>query len=389
MINTIRNINFYNKRVIIRCDLNVPIRGGIILDDTRIVQSLDTIKYVLQTADKVIILSHLGRIKTEEDKNKNSLKVVCDRLSELLNEKVIFCEYNDELQEKVENNKIIMFENTRFFDLDNKKESKNDYELGKYFSSFGDIFINDAFGTCHRENASNVGISKFLPTYLGFLIEEEITMLDKIRNNPVEPFILIMGGAKVTDKIPLIENLIDKVDKLIITGAMAFSFLKVKGYEIGKSLVDEESIDFCTKILNKYDDKIILPLDVYTGLEFSDDTKKELRDVNLIKENEMGLDIGPKTLDEYTEILKSAKTVFWNGPCGAFELENFSSGTMKLCKILSEIDSTVVVGGGDSASAAKKSGYTFTHISTGGGAALEYIEGKMLPGILIGIKENN
>lgn len=385
MINTIENIDFKGKRVIIRCDLNVPIKNNIILDDTRIISSIKTIKYVLKTAEKVIILSHLGRIKSEEDKKNNSLKVVCERLEEIIDEKIVFCNYDETIYKKVKENKIVMFENTRFFDLDDKKESNNDVELSKFFSSFGDVFINDAFGTCHRANASNVGISNFLPTYLGFLIIEEIKMLNIVKDNPKRPFIVIMGGAKVTDKITLINKLIDKVDKLIITGAMAFTFFKAKNINVGKSIVDEESISFCEKLLNKYESKIVLPLDIYTGLEIKNDTKKSLRDINYINNDEIGLDIGPKTLNYFENELKDAKTVFLNGPSGMFEFENFSSGTYGLLKILSNIDASVIIGGGDSASAAKKSGYKFTHISTGGGASLEYIEGKKLPGIEIGV----
>lgn len=378
---TIENLKIKGKRVIIRCDFNVPIKDGVILDDNRIIASLETINYVLKYASKVILLSHLGRIKTEEDKKKNSLKPVCDYLSKIINEKIAFYNYENNINELISNNKIIMFENTRFFDLDNKKESLNDDDLAKYFSSFGDVFINDAFGTCHRENASNVGISKYLPSSNGFLVKKEIEMLNKVKEHPKHPFIVIIGGAKVSDKIPLIDLLIKRVDKLIITGGMAFTFLKVNGINIGKSLIDDESIDFCKKILKDYRKKIILPEDVYVGLEFKNDSPKELKDINSISSDEMGLDIGPKTIIKYKEELKNAQTIFLNGPAGVFEFPNFSEGTKELFSILKNNNSEVIIGGGDSANAVKKLGFRFDNISTGGGASLEYIEGKKLPGI--------
>lgn len=381
---TINDIDIKDKRVIIRCDFNVPIKDNKILDDTRIKESLKTINFVKEKASKVILLSHLGRIKSEDDKKNNSLKVVCDYLSKLINEKIEFCTYQDNIEEKIQNNKIVMLENTRFFDVDNNKESNADEDLSKYFSSFGDIFINDAFGTCHRNNASNVGISKYLQSVNGFLVDKEINMLNKIKNNPERPFIVIMGGAKISDKIPLIESLINKVDKLIISGGMAFTFLKVQNYNIGKSIIDDNSIEFCKKLLSNYSDKIILPNDVYTGLEFTNDTKKVLKKIDEIDDNEIGLDIGPSTIENYKNILKGSKTIFVNGPVGAFELDNFSYGTKELFNILEKSDAYVVIGGGDSANAVKELGFNFENVSTGGGASLEYIEGKKLPGIFQG-----
>lgn len=373
---TIRNINLDGKKVIIRCDFNVPIKDNKILDDTRIIESLKTINYVKERASKIIILSHLGRIKSNEDKEKNSLKIVCDYLSNLISENIAFYDYTNE---EVLDNKFIMFENTRFFDLDNNKESNCDLELSKYFSSFGDIFINDAFGTCHRRNASNVGISEFLPSVNGFLVEKETNMLNSIKNYPKKPFIVIMGGAKVKDKIPLINSLIDKVDKLIISGGMAFTFLKALNINIGNSIFDEESYEFVKDILNKYKNKIILPLDFYVSHEFKNE-EKELRNLAEIKDDEMGLDVGPKTIELYKNELIGAKTVFVNGPIGAFEFSNYTYGTIETFKLLMNIEN-VVIGGGDSANAVKSLGFDFKNVSTGGGASLEYIEGKKLPGI--------
>lgn len=381
MIKGIENANFKNKKVIIRCDLNVPMKDGKIQDNTRIIESLKTIRYVNKTASKIIILSHLGRIKTEEDINKNSLKPICDNLEKLLNEKIVFATYNENLEEIVSKNRIIMFENTRFFDLDGRKESTNDKDLSEFFASFGDIFINDAFGTCHRLNSSNVGIQNYLPSYNGFLVEKEVKLLDKVLN-PKKPLIVIMGGAKVFDKIKLIEKLLKISDKIIVTGGMAFTFLKAKGYEIGKSIVDEESIHFCKKVLKEHEDKIILPRDFYTGLEFENSTTKNLRKVSEIQKEEIGLDIGPKTVKMYQSELNNAETIFWNGPVGVFEFDNFSYGTIRICEILNNINDKVIIGGGDSVSAINKFNFKFKNVSTGGGAALEYIEGKKLPGLI-------
>ena len=378
---TIKDIDINKKRVIIRCDLNVPIKNGIILDDNRIVKSIPTIKYVLKYAEKVIILSHLGRIKTKDDMKEKSLKTVCDRLSELLDENIAFCTYEENINDVINNNKIIMLENTRYFDIDNKKESNNDEELSRFFASFGDIFINDAFGVCHRKASSVSGISKILPSAVGFLIEEEINKLSELFN-PDKPFTLILGGSKVSDKIGIISNLIEKVDNIVIVGAMAFTFLKAKNIEIGKSICDYDNIDYSKNLLEKYKDKIILPVDVYIS-DNIESNNKILVDVNNINSNMMGLDIGPNSIKNIYERIKNSKTIFLNGPAGAFENETFSYGTKELLKILSEIDAKVIIGGGDSASAAIKYGYKdkFYHISTGGGASLEFLEGKLLVGL--------
>lgn len=365
-----------NKRVIIRCDFNVPIKDNKIVDDTRIIKSLKTIKYALERASKVILLSHLGRIKDESDKEKNSLRIVSKRLSELLNEKVEFCTYEEDIKEVVNNNKIVLLENTRFFDLDNKKESNCDLELSKYFASFGDIFINDAFGTCHRENASNVGISKYLPSYNGFLVEEEINNLNKL-NNPERPFTVIMGGKKVSDKIKVIENLIQKVDKLLIGGAMVYTFLKANNENIGSSFYEEEYIDFAKKMLNEYKDKIVLIKDNF----ISDKTCKNIKDM---KSDDIGLDIGYESVNEFLNIIKNSKTIFFNGSLG-LEEEGYNYGTIKVLEGLNKNNGLVIIGGGDTVSSVNK--YLKENnfiLSTGGGATLEYLEGKKLPGIIEG-----
>lgn len=379
----IEDVNFSGKKVIIRCDLNVPMENGIITDDNRILQSIETIKYVYEKADRIIILSHLGRIKKADDKRNNSLKPVCERLSELLNIPVKFCTYEEDIDNVIKNNKIVMLENTRFFDLNGDKESNNDIELSKFFSSLGDIFINDAFGVSHRSCASIVGISKFLPSYMGFLVRKEIEKLNLIKDNPNKPFVVILGGAKVKDKIGIISKLIDKVDKLVIVGGMAFTFIKAMNINVGKSIVDEDNIEYAKDLLKRYDNKIILPIDVYTNLEFADTKYKKLKDINNISSDEIGLDIGPKTIDYISNNISDASTIFLNGPAGAFEFSNFSEGTKNLLDILKNMNAMVIIGGGDSASAAIKFGFkdSFTHISTGGGASLEYIEGKDLPGI--------
>lgn len=376
----ITDINLDNKRVIIRCDYNVPIKDNKILDDTRIVKSLKTLNYVLERASKVIILSHLGRIKTEEDKNNNSLKIVCDYLSELLKKEISFCTYDQDINSVIDNNKIIMFENTRFFDLDNNKESNCDDSLSKYFASFGDVFINDAFGVSHRSAASNVGISMYLDSANGFLIEEEVNNLDRLLNNPERPFIVIMGGKKVSDKIKVIDNLLNKCDKLLIGGAMTYTFLKAQDKNIGSSLYEEDYIDYARKVLDKYSDKVLLAVDNYV----SDNKGIINKTLDEMNENDIGKDIGDKTIELFKEEILKAKTVFFNGPVGLFE-EEYYKGTKELCETLNKIDAYIVVGGGDTLNAVNK--YTKDNnfvLSTGGGASLEYLEGNGLPGIIEG-----
>lgn len=378
---TIKDFNLQDKKVIIRVDFNVPIKNDIITDDTRIVESLETIKYAIDNNAKVILLSHLGRVKTIEDK-KNTLYPVSVRLSELLNQEVKFvggtrgCELETAI-DNLKNGEVLLLENTRFEDIDGKKESSNDEELGKYWASLGDIFINDAFGTSHRSHASNVGIASNLESGIGFLIEKELKNLYEVINKPEKPFVVILGGAKVNDKIGVIENLVKIADNILIGGGMAFTFLKASGLEIGSSLLDNESLDFCKNILKDYEDKIILPIDVVTDRKtcFISDITKE----------EKGLDIGPQTVKLFAQYLNSSKTIIWNGPVGMFEEEKYSYGTKGLCESLKNIKCIKIAGGGDTASAIKQFGYenVFTHISTGGGASLELLEGKELPGIKI------
>ena len=388
MKKTIRDFDLYNKKVIIRVDFNVPIKDGIITDDNRIKESLPTIIYALEHGAKVILMSHLGRIKCKEDLEKNNLEIVSKKLSDLLNKDVIFCNETRgiNLENSIANMKqsdIILIQNTRYEDLDGKKESGNDEELGKYWASLGDIFINDAFGTCHRAHASNVGISTYLPSGIGFLVEKELKSFDSVINNPEHPFMVILGGSKVSDKIGVTLNLVKKADYILIGGGMSFTFLSAKGYNIGKSLLDEDSIAFCTNILNDYPNKIIIPIDIVETNEISNNSDYNITDVSKIDENKIGVDIGPKTIALFKEYIEKSKLVVWNGPVGIFEYDHFANGTKELCKILSSIDATTIIGGGDTAAAVIKYGYKdkVTHVSTGGGASLELLEGKNLPGI--------
>ena len=370
---TLKEINLDNKKVIIRCDLNVPIEGNKILDETRIIKSLKTINYALERASKVIIMSHLGRIKTPEDKSKNSLRIVSSRLSELLNQKVYFCTWEEDIEKAINDNKIVLLENTRYFDLDNKKESNCDLELSKYFASFGDVFINDAFGTAHRENASNVGISKYLDSCNGFLIEEEVNNLKKL-DNPERPFTVIMGGKKVSDKIKLIENLITKVDYLLIGGAMVYTFLRAEGKEIGSSFLEEDYIDYCKKLLNDNREKIILINDNFVELN------KCIKIEDMTSES-VGFDIGIESVNVFKDIINKSKTIFFNGSLGFVE-GGYTYGTKNVLEALNKDNKLVVIGGGDTVSACNEllKDNNFI-ISTGGGASLEYLEGNKLPGI--------
>ena len=386
---TIKDLDLDGKKVIIRCDFNVPIKDGKIVDDTRIVGALETIKYCLDRDCKVILMSHLGRVKEEKDLKKNDLSVVASRLAELLKQDVLFSEETrgEELEDTInsmEEGDVLLIQNTRYEDLDGKKESGNDEELGKYWASLGEVFINDAFGTAHRAHASNVGIATHLPSAAGFLIEKEINALKEL-DNPAHPFIVVLGGAKVSDKIGVIENLVKKADKILIGGGMAFTFLKAEGYEIGKSLLDEENIDFCKKILSKYKDKIVLPVDFAVTNEYTNDEKYRTKFIENISTDEMGLDIGEKTIDLFESILKKAKIVIWNGPLGVYEFSKYKIGTDKLLKYVVDNNIKTILGGGDIVAAATTANLKdkVYHASTGGGATLEYLEGKKLPGIEI------
>lgn len=390
MKKTIRDYNLNGKKVIIRVDFNVPIKDGKITDDNRIVESLKTIEYAIDNGAKVILMSHLGRVKSIEDKETNTLEPVAFRLSELLNKEVIFVDETrgSLLEEEINNlqdGQVLLMENTRFEDFDGKKESGNDSELGKYWASLADIYINDAFGTSHREHASNVGIASHLPNGIGFLIEKELNNLESVVNNPERPFTVILGGSKVSDKIGVIKNLVNKADNILIGGGMMFTFLKAKGYEIGKSLLDEENLDFCKEMLDKYSNKIILPVDCVCAFELSNDVDTRIRKIDDIQDNEMGLDISYDTIDLFKKYLDNSKVIVWNGPVGAFEYDKFSFGTKTILEILSNLNSKIIIGGGDTAASAIQFGYkdSFTHISTGGGASLELLEGKKLPAIEI------
>ncbi len=388
MKKTIRDYDLKDKKVIIRCDFNVPIKDGQIIDDNRIIMSLDTINYAINHGAKVILMSHLGRIKEEEDKVKNSLRLVSIRLSELLNRNVLFVPYTrgkalEDAINSLNSGDVLLMENTRFEDVPGKKESGNDIELGKYWASLGDIFINDAFGTAHRSHASNVGIATYLQSGLGFLVENEVNNLS-ILNNPEHPFVVILGGSKVSDKIGVIENLVTKADKIIIGGGMAYTFLNAKGYDIGKSILDNENIEFCKNILEKYSDKIVLPIDNVVVKEFSNDVPNRTIKINEFLSDDIGMDIGMETVSLFSTVLENAKVIFWNGPLGVYELSKYSVGTQKVLEKIVKLNAKTVLGGGDIVAAASKLGYKdkVTHASTGGGVTLEFMEGKELPGVV-------
>ena len=392
----VSDLDVKDKKVLVRVDFNVPIKDGVIGDDNRIVAALPTINYIIENGGKAILLSHLGRVKSDDDKKELSLKPVADRLSELLKKPVTFVPANEgkEVEDavaKMQDGDVAVLENTRFQDIDNdfgKRESKNDPKLGEYWASLGDMYVNDAFGTAHRSHASNVGIAEAMkkdgkPVAAGFLMEKEIKFLGDAVANPVHPFVTILGGAKVSDKIDVITNLIPKSDHILIGGGMAYTFLAAQGHEIGKSLFEPDKVDLAKKLLKDADGKIVLPVGNVAATEFSNDAARKVVGDD-IPENMMGLDIGPKTVAKFKDVLKDAKTVVWNGPMGAFEMSNFAEGTLEVGKALADLtDATTIIGGGDSTAAAKQLGIApkITHISTGGGASLQYLEGKELPGI--------
>ena len=382
----ITDLDLKGKKVIIRVDYNVPLNDkGEIVDDNRIRESLQTINYCLDNDCKIILLSHLGKVKTEEDLKKKSLKVVAERLANLTNRVVTFIgqtrgDFVDAAISNMEAGDIVMLENTRFEDLDGKKESGCDDELAKYWASLGEVFINDAFGTCHRAHASNVGIANNIKEKaVGFLVQKELDNLLPIINEPARPFTVILGGAKIVDKIETIRNLVKKADYILVGGAMAYTFLKAKGVETGKSLIDEESLDFAKEMLS-LTDKIILPVD-HLASDSVDNNNYTTK--NELAPNDIGLDIGPKTISLFESYIEKSKTVFWNGPMGYYENPTYQNGTKELCDYISKLDITSIVGGGDTASCVINMGYKdkFTHVSTGGGASLELLEGKDLPGI--------
>ncbi len=380
---TVKDVELNGKKVLVRVDFNVPMKDGKITNDNRIVAALPTIKYILENGGRAILFSHLGKIKSEEDKASKSLRPAAERLAELLGQDVKFIPQTRgaELEAAIaelKDGEVLMFENTRFEDLDGKKESKNDAELGKYWASLGDVFVNDAFGTAHRAHASNVGISANLEAVAGFLLEKEIEFIGGAVDAPQRPMVAILGGAKVSDKIGVIENLLDKADKVLVGGGMMFTFLKAQGKNIGKSLCEEDKLELAKALLEKGGDKLVLPIDTVAAKEFSNDTEFRVVSVDELADDEMGLDVGPATVELFSNVLKDAKTVVWNGPMGVFEMSNFAKGTIGVCEAIANLEGAItIIGGGDSAAAAMQLGYAdkFSHISTGGGASLEYLDG--------------
>ncbi|SYZ79226.1 phosphoglycerate kinase [Trichococcus shcherbakoviae] len=385
----VTDLDVAGKKVLVRADFNVPMKDGAITNDNRIVQALPTINYLIENNAKVILFSHLGKVKTEEDKAKLSLKPVADRLAELLGKAVTFVpETRGEALETaiaaLKDGDVLVFENTRFEDVDGKKESKNDPELGKYWASLGDLFVNDAFGTAHRAHASNVGIASNLESAAGFLMEKEIKFIGGAVDEPVRPFVAILGGAKVSDKIGVIKHLLNKADKVLIGGGMAYTFMKAQGLEIGESLLEADKVELAKELLESAGDKLILPIDAKMAHEFGNDGEITIAKNEAFPADQMALDIGPASVELFTKELEGAKTVVWNGPMGVFELSNFAQGTIGVCEAIAKLsDAVTIIGGGDSAAAAMQLGFAddFTHISTGGGASLEYLEGKELPGV--------
>lgn len=390
MKKTIKDIDWAGKQAVMRCDFNVPLDGDTITDDIRIRAALPSIEYLLENGASVVLMSHLGRPKGEP-KPEFSLAPVAKRLAELTGKEVKFVPSDVVVDDNVKAaakelkaGEMLLIENVRY----KAGETKNDPEFAKELSELGDIFVQDAFGSAHRAHSSTAGIADYIPAVSGFLIEKELKFLGEAVNNPQRPFAAIMGGAKVKDKIPVITNLLDKVDILIIGGGMAYTFFKSQGYSIGKSLLDEEGLELAGEILKKAAEKgvnFMLPVDVVAADEFSNDSPYGVYDVDEIPDDRMGLDIGPETIKLYTDTLKTVKTVVWNGPMGVFEMDNFAVGTKAIADCLAEIDATTVIGGGDSAAAVAKFGVAdkMTHISTGGGASLEFLEGKELPGIAV------
>lgn len=395
---TVRDLDVHGKKVLVRVDFNVPHKGDVITDDNRIVAALPTIKYLLENDAKVILFSHLGKVdhkdpeKTESDKAKNNMAPVAAKLQEYLpNNKVTFvaATKGPELEEAVagmNSGDVVVMQNTRY----EKGESKNDPELAAYWASLADLFVSDAFGSVHRAHASTVGVTEHLPSAVGFLIEKELKFLGDAVENPVRPFVGILGGAKVADKLKVIDNLLEKCDTLIIGGGMAYTFLKAKGYEVGLSLVDDEKIEYCGEMMAKAEKlgkQLLLPVDTVVADHFPDPIDGAIEttvvDSTSIPANMEGLDIGPKTAELFANVVKAAKTVVWNGPMGVFENPTLAKGTNEVAKALAECEGTTIIGGGDSAAAIKQLGYAdkVSHVSTGGGASLEFLEGNGLPGV--------
>jgi phosphoglycerate kinase len=386
---TIEDINVQGKKILVRCDFNVPLKDGVITDENRLNGALPTINYLLNKGAKVILCSHLGKPKGEA-KPELSLAPVAKRLSEMLNKEVLFAaddnvvgENAKNAVEKMQNGDIVLLQNTRY----RKEETKNEEVFSKELASLAEVFVNDAFGTAHRAHCSTVGVSEYTEENVcGYLIQKELKFLGEAVEKPAKPFVAILGGAKVSDKIAVIENLLDKVDTLIIGGGMAYTFLKAQGYEIGTSLLEEDKVDYAKEMMDKAKSKgvnLLLPVDNIVADKFSQDATPVTTDDANIPSGYMGLDIGPKTTETYVNAIKDAKTVIWNGPMGVFEFSNFAKGTLEVAKTMANADATTIVGGGDSAAAVNQLGFgdKMTHVSTGGGASLEFLEGKELPGI--------
>ena len=379
---TIEDIDVAGKKVLVRCDFNVPLKDGVITDENRLNGALPTIKYLVEKGAKVILCSHLGK-----DASK-SLAPVAVRLSEMLGKEVVFARDEEVVGENakkavadMKDGDVVLLENTRC----RKEETKNIAEFSKELASLADVFVNDAFGTAHRAHCSTVGVTEYLDTAVcGYLIQKELKFLGNAVETPERPFVAILGGAKVSDKIAVINNLLDKVNTIIIGGGMAYTFLKAQGYEIGTSLVEEDKVELAKELLAKSNGKLILPIDAVVAKEFNNDAPHKTVSVNEIPSDEMGLDVGAGTVELFTKEINGAKTVVWNGPMGVFEMPSYAKGTIGVCEAIANLKgATTIIGGGDSAAAAISLGYAdkFTHISTGGGASLEYLEGKKLPGV--------
>ncbi len=387
---SVEDINVAGKRVLCRCDFNVPLKNGVITSDKRIVAALPTIQYLVKQGAKVILCSHMGKPKGEW-KPELSLKVVAARLSELLGQEVIMAEdvVGEDAKKKaaaLENGQVMLLENTRYM----KGETKNDPELSREMASLAEVFVNDAFGSAHRAHSSTAGVADYMPAVCGYLIEKEISIMGKALSNPERPFVAILGGAKVSDKLNVINNLLEKVDTLVIGGGMAFTFLAAKGYNVGKSLLDSEKIDYCKEMMAKAEAKgvkLLLPIDTVVADSFPNpiDGPVDVMTVpsNAIPADKGGLDIGEASRELFYEAVKAAKTVVWNGPMGVFENPTLAKGTISVAQALADSDAITIVGGGDSAAACEQLGFAdkITHISTGGGASLEFLEGLSLPGI--------
>ena len=390
---SVDDINVKGQRVLCRCDFNVPLKAGVITDDNRIVAALPTIKKLIADGGKVILCSHLGKPKGEP-KPEMSLAPVAKRLSECLGQEVVFAKDDNVVGENakaavaaMKDGDVVLLENTRY----RKEETKNGEEFSKELASLADVFVNDAFGTAHRAHCSNVGVTQYIDTcVVGYLMEKEIDFLGKAVEDPVRPFVAILGGAKVADKLAVINNLLEKCDTLIIGGGMAYTFAKAQGYEIGKSLVDETKIDYCAEMIKKAKElgkSLLLPVDAVITSEFPNpidaEIATEIVDIDKIPADKMGMDIGPKTIELFANAVKTAKTVVWNGPMGVFENPILSKGTKAVAQAMADTDATTIIGGGDSAAAANQMGFhdKMSHISTGGGASLEFLEGKELPGV--------